>query len=853
MAIYGTELTVAQYVALAGQPAPGDHPIAIVDLGSLIAGLPLEDFLAMGAQGIDFLDASDGSIELDLDKYQAMGSVQFASADLIRILGTAAGDTIGGATVDLTLRGFAGNDTLSGGVAGVVTTMEGGIDDDVYYVNSIDDIVVELADEGVDTVVTTLNSYRLGANVENATFVGTGDFVVTGNELDNVFTGGTGLNTVSYGTATMGVTVDLSIAGPQDTVGAGIDTLVGIQNVYGSLWDDTLTGDDGDNLIIGRAGNDTLWGSAGTDTLRGVDGDDTLYLYGGAGSFNGGAGTDTVISGDLGEYTFAKVEVLEIDASLAASIEQLKSFRTITSTSGDPESPLYIGLFGDGGKIDFSNRVNGNPIAIFDGGLTGAVTIVGAAGDDYLEATDWNDSLAGGDGDDQLGGGDGDDLLQGNAGDDILDGWIGADRMVGGRGDDYYYVDNTLDKVVERVDEGIDTVFVEELDHYRLGDNVENLISCGCTDFKGLGNALDNSIKGGGGDDTLHGLAGDDTLDGAGGMDRMFGGVGDDTYYVYDPGAEVIELFDEGIDTVIAELPSYRLGANVENLETCGCGPFIGIGNELDNVITGGDYDDRLHGLAGNDTLDGGSGYDRLMGGLGDDTYYVDGTARVVELFDQGIDTVITTLGTYRLGANVENVTFQGTGAFKAVGNELDNVFVGGSGRNLVSYETAGSGVTADLGIAGPQDTRGAGIDTLVDIDNLQGSSFADTLSGNDEDNRLVGNGGNDVLLGGGGRDYFIFNTPLVAGEVASILDFTSGTDKFTLSSSVFSTIAPGRLAPDAFVIGSGPADDNTRIIYNPVTGAVIYDPDGTGGQAATTFAAVTPGLPMTANDFRVA
>ena len=72
------------------------------------------------------------------------------------------------------------------------------------------------------------------------------------------------------------MTVSLSILDTaQNTVGAGSDTLTSIENLTGSAFNDTLTGDD-DNVINGRAGNDTLNGGAGNDTLDGGTGTDTV-------------------------------------------------------------------------------------------------------------------------------------------------------------------------------------------------------------------------------------------------------------------------------------------------------------------------------------------------------------------------------------------------------------------------------------------------------------------------------------------------------------------------------------------------------------------------------------------------
>src|SRR5207237_399650 len=133
--------------------------------------------------------------------------------------------------------------------------------------------------------------------------------------------------------------------------------------------------------------------------------------------------------------------------------------------------------------------------------------------------------------------------------------------------------------------------------------------------------------------------------------------------------------------------------------------------NEFDNVITGGPGDDVLTGGAGNDTLIGNAGNDILVGGTGtnalvggagndildgtagtgnqmsggtgDDVYIVDNYADgIIELPNEGVDEVRTALTSYRLGANLENLTYTGAAAFTGSCNELDNVITGGPGND---------------------------------------------------------------------------------------------------------------------------------------------------------------------------
>ncbi len=191
-----------------------------------------------------------------------------------------------------------------------------------------------------------------------------------------------------------------------------------------------------------------------------------------------------------------------------------------------------------------------------------------------------------------------------------------------------------------------------------------------------VGGPGNDTLTGGDGDDTLQGEGGDDTLIGGLGADLMTGGTGDDTYNVDNAGDVVVEAADGGTDTVEATLSSYTLGADVENLRFQGTGDFTGFGNELANTLTGG---------AGNDTLDGGAGADLMTGGAGNDTYVVDNAGDVVvETADGGTDTVETTLSSYTLGANIENLRFVGIGNFTGTGNELANTLTGGDDNDTL-------------------------------------------------------------------------------------------------------------------------------------------------------------------------
>lgn len=219
--------------------------------------------------------------------------------------------------------------------------------------------------------------------------------------------------------------------------------------------------------------------------------------------------------------------------------------------------------------------------------------------------------------DNRLIGNSGANVLKGLAGNDYLDGAGGADTLMGGTGDDIYRVDDTRVKIVEYANEGTELVVSGVT--YTLPANVENLRLDGTANINGTGNADNNRIIGNAGNNTLTGLGGNDYLDGGAGNDTLVGGKGDDTYVVDSVGDRVIELANEGNDTVMSSV-KFTLPANVETLRLTGTAAIAGAGNALANKIYGNAGDNKLFGWAGNDLLDGGAGNDVLNGGVGDDT-----------------------------------------------------------------------------------------------------------------------------------------------------------------------------------------------------------------------------------------
>lgn len=129
---------------------------------------------------------------------------------------------------------------------------------------------------------------------------GDDDDVIEGSAGNDVLDGGMGADTVSYSTATQAVAVKLAKTTAQNTVGAGLDTLVANENASGSAFNDSLTGTSDDNTLIGGAGDDALNGSTGTDTVDYSTAATavTVNLATTTAQATGGAGSDTLTSNE---------------------------------------------------------------------------------------------------------------------------------------------------------------------------------------------------------------------------------------------------------------------------------------------------------------------------------------------------------------------------------------------------------------------------------------------------------------------------------------------------------------------------------------------------------------------------
>lgn len=765
---------------------------------------------AVGSSGIDRVEIRvDHTMGFGIENLVVIGSgdTDGTGNALNNIMTGAAGDNVlNGMDGNDTLYGMDGDDTLIGGAGSDVFI--GGKGNDTYVLDSALESITETLNDGIDTVQIAA-SYVLSDHLENLIFDGTGSYIGVGNASANKLTGNSGNNELYGGAANdslYGGDGDDSLSG-----GSGVDSMVGglgndwyevdhvgdkvvetsaagggIDGVEASISyelgsnvemliltgsaDISGTGNTLANLIIGNSGNNLLEGEGGNDELQGDDGNDTLDGGSGFDTMEGGNGSDTYIIDSANDVIIeaagagTDTVISAISYSLTANFENL----TLSGTSG---------LTGTGNAS--ANIITGNG---------GANLLTGLAGND---------------------------TLNGGAGADTLNGGSGNDSMTGGAGNDLFIIDAVGDVAIEDVGGGIDTI--QTVFSTILGANFENLNLTGSADLAGTGNGSANNISGNSGDNLLSGLAGNDTISGGGGADTIDGGTGDDsmsggagndTYYVDSSADKIVEGTTGGTDLVFTTA-DYKMASGLEQLIMLGTDGLDATGNTSANTITGnsgangingGSGADTLLGGDGDDTLNGGSGNDSMEGGAGNDVYVVNARAdQVVEDADAGTDTVMASTN-WTLGANVEHLVMQSTGAYRGTGNALDNEMTGNRGKN--------------------------------------------TLLGLDGDDTLDGGLGNDLLTGGDGADHFVFSTATAGND--TITDFTA-VDGDLL---VFDGLEVGTfvyLEDAAFTGGS----NNSEARFDSVTGKFQIDTDGDGtANMVLTLTGLTSAAQLDTSDF---
>ena len=773
-------------VAAGGQAPYNPFNQLIVDTEGLI-GSKFDDKL-IGDDNANWLIGGGGNDTFGTTVTDVTGSLGGGGNDVIigdkirldSLIGKYAGYTNGFDTNGNATHGFAG--ALTGGLLGNAALGTGMFDKhftDLLKSERNKDLVLG-ADGGADGTsdIAIFTGNRKDYSVEVVSYdTGTSDGVITAYKI----------------TDKGGLNADGTVRAPSD----GTDLLIGVEKVSfnGVVYSTDLLINHAPTGSLGFTGGDRISGTSQVATLtptsaifdaNNITPTNPLgaITIPGSGfnwqtSANGTAWTNVAIGGGINQQD-SNTHVLSFGATAGTGVlvRLNANYTDATGAGENVTSPTWNLIVGTSALLGFSGFGADK--------LTGADKSDGKGGtiSDVLFGLNGNDAIKGGLGDDRLFGSGGNDTLNGGDGNDYLDGGSGTNSLAGGAGDDTYVVNTAFDTVNETApgSSGRDTVLAAVT--YTLATNVENLTLTG-KNINGAGNTLANLIIGSDGANVLDG--------GSAGADTLIGGQGDDTYIISHTGMTLTEELKGGTDTVSTMLTSYTLENNVENLTYTGASAFTGNGNALDNVITGGSGADSLFGNDGNDTLSGGSsGADVLSGGLGNDTYIVSHAGMtLMEAALAGTDTVSTTLTSYTLGDNLENLTYTGANAFNGTGNALDNIITSGVGNDTLN--------------------GGAGNDTLV--------------SGTGRDN----------LTGGSGVDTFVFKSASEAGNGIGnssnnadlITDFQVGVDKIDLSGMDSNTQSA---LIHAFVWDNTVGTGNTR----PTAGHLGYHYEGTGANAIT-------------------
>ena len=692
--------------------------------------------------------------------------------------------------------------------------MIGTAGNDTFVVDNTLDTVTEAVNQGTDTVQ-SLVSYTLSDNVENLTLTGYFNVDGSGNLLDNIIIGNSGNNKLvgsladynGGGSDTLqGGSGDDSytVIGNADTViealNEGLDTITLIGDANRG-WNYALP-DNVENLIVTTAGNVLLQNRSffGNALNNVISGDPEWFNY-----IDGGLGADTMMGGRFPDtYVVDDPGDVVSDTNAFAIDTVLSSVSFILGPNLENLTLTGVGAINGTGN-ELNNVLTGNSaVNVLTGGAGDDTYIIGA-GDMIVElpgqgidtvSTDQSYTLTGewenvlenitliGTAAINATGNAGDNVLTGNSANNVLDGGAGADQLIGGDGDDTYFV-GAGDTVVELPGQGVDTVITDAT--FMLGNDVENLTLVGTAVINGTGN-IGNNI-----------LAGNSAVN------ILTGGAGDDTYVV-DGADTIIENPGEGTDTV-QTASSWVLAAELENLTLTGTAAVNGTGNTANNILTGN------------------SAANVLTGGAGDDTYVVDGTDTIVELANEGMDTVQSS-ATFILAADLEHLTLTGTAAINGTGNAQNNMLNGNVEANVLDGRTGADTMFGDAGddiyvVDNTGDTvtefASSGIDTVqssitytlgTDLENLTliGTAVING-TGNSLANVLTGNSGTNVLAGGTGNDTYIVGAGDTVTESAG-----QGTD--TVQSSVTFTLGANiehlTLTGTAAINGTGNTLNNT-------------------------------------------
>uniref|UniRef100_UPI0038928519 Ig-like domain-containing protein n=1 Tax=Pseudooceanicola sp. MF1-13 TaxID=3379095 RepID=UPI0038928519 len=395
--------------------------------------------------------------------------------------------------------------------------------------------------------------------------------------------------------------------------------------------DDTVVAGSGDDTVDGGEGNDSINGNSGDDSITsGPDGlpdeeifpgtpvdsdpnDDRDIVFGDEGddTINTGDDRDTIYGGSGDDEINPGIDNDEVYGGQGDDlIDDIQGADYIEGNSGDDTILAGIDTFSDYSGDDPKFPVPGYPGITKDPNPNdGKDTVLGGAGNDWIETGDDADSILGGSGDDTIDGGIDDDYIEGNRGDDDITGGHGSDTIFGNSGDDSINAGDSSLLFGQAIDDdpvnpdpvpingkdlvyggaGNDTILGMDDDDTLYGGTGNDYLDAGIDDDEAYGESGNDTVLGGQGDDTLGGGTGFDSIEGGSGDDSISGGQDDDTI-----------MGDAGDDTIL--------------------------GNTGEDELYGGSGDDSIDGGAQNDTITGGDGADTMFGGTNDEDLFLGAT-----------------------------------------------------------------------------------------------------------------------------------------------------------------------------------------------------------------------------------
>ncbi|HSH28645.1 MAG TPA: hypothetical protein VK971_01960 [Thiohalobacter sp.] len=765
--------------------------------------------------------------------------------------GSEDGEAISGGERDDWLYGMGGDDTLTGG--GGADRLEGGEGYDSY--NSSDgDVILDTDGSGKVLFEDQLLSGGVDEDAD-------GIYENDGGEIQYSLNGTTLSVTHAVSNATLIIedfaNLELGIDLSQDQPDDGSTQFS--QHV-GTISDERIDGDQGNNIISGIDGQDILTGSHGGDRifseleidaqsaidaaqtmpgteargdfLDGRKGDDLLVGSPDRDVLAGGLGNDTLVGGGGKDFIDGDREGWRVQSEWEFSV----------STAGSsivPAANNFSLIHAESTPGEGHDRIYGGMGEDFILGQTGNDVIDAGAGDDVVDAGEGDDTIYGRTGSDLLfadgdytPSGHGNDYINGGEGPDGIYGQGGRDLLVGGEGDDYIRGDNRgFGSDIELIPVqyhggdtllgglGIDTLYGDGGDDFIAGGADSDVIF-GDDPFTSDAYAGNDVLSGGDGADLIVGQNGNDILYGGNGDDggsdaaRLVGGAGNDILYG-DSGDDY--LFGDADDVDASNHGNDRLfgGADDDVLIGHGGDDHLDGGAGADELY-GDEGADVLLGGAGDDRLKGGSGADILDGGEGNDVLLVDAEDTVHWRAEPGTDFVVGDDALINLiGVDSSNITVT-----QAVDPSLGDLLVVNTGQSYLalvdgvlsansSYSFSGEvlGQAELMRLASALD-----IDGTRGSDEIYGSDQADVIRGydatapdQDDGDVLFGQGGDDHLEGGAGNDR------LDGGTGVDILVGGGGDDVFVVDD-----------AADTVVESAASGDDTVESGIDYVLGADV-------------------------------